>query len=174
MLSTPQGLPPVHRIVITARESSKLSTRAFALHFFQGGWSFELPKVANKVDTALNHGAAAFGFLVVDAVVATALCASDSGSVANLGFRVFGHGRLNALATLNLHSSVRLMVLQSNKPCAILAQFLDGGLLKPHRERIRVSSHALAPLWPNAPEESGLRGAHRAWPPLNKNTNGLK
>ena len=127
MLSTPQGLPPVHRIVITARESSKLSTRAFALHFFQGGWSFELPKVANKVrfDTD-NHGAAAFGFLVVDAVVATALCASDSGSVANLGFRVFGHGRLNALATLNLHSSVRLKVLQSNKPCAILAQSLMG------------------------------------------------
>ena len=122
MLSTPQGLSPVHRIVITARESSKLSTRAFALHFFQGGWSFELPKVANKVrfDTAFNHGAAAFGFLVVDAVVATALCASDSGSVANLGFRVFGHGRLNALATLNLHSSVRLKVLQSTSPAPYL------------------------------------------------------
>jgi heme A synthase len=71
-----------------------LSTGTFASHFFQGGRKFELPKVADKVrlDTPLNHSAAAFSFLVVDAIAAAALCAPDSGSVANLGFRVFGQG----------------------------------------------------------------------------------
>jgi hypothetical protein len=60
---------------------------------------FELPKVADKVrlDTAFNHSAAAFGFLVVDAVAAMALCGSRSGSVVSLGLGVFGHVRLNAL-----------------------------------------------------------------------------
>src|SRR5215467_14825973 len=77
-----------------------LSTGTFASHFFQGRRKFELPKVADKVrlDTPLNHSAAAFSFLVVDAIAAAALCAADSGSIANLRFRVFGHGRLNALS----------------------------------------------------------------------------
>jgi hypothetical protein len=82
-----------------------LPTGTFASHFFQGGRKFELPKVADKVrlDTPLNHSAAAFSFLVIDAIAAAALCAADSGSVANFGFRVFGHDRLNALATIDLH-----------------------------------------------------------------------
>ena len=48
---------------------------------------FELPKIADKVrlDTPLNHSAAAFSFLIVDAIATAALCATDGGSVLNLG-----------------------------------------------------------------------------------------
>src|SRR5262249_49907682 len=83
---------------------------------------FEFPKVADKVrlDTPLNHSAAAFDFLEVDAIAAAALCAADSGSIANLGFRVFGHGRLNALDTIDLHFWSCLIVAFPDGLCPAL------------------------------------------------------
>jgi hypothetical protein len=70
---------------------------------FGSGWRLELPKVADKVaglDTALDHSAVRF--LVVDAVAATAFCGTRNSSVANLGFRVFGHGGLTRLRPFQL------------------------------------------------------------------------
>src|SRR5262249_29416562 len=72
---------------------------------------FELPKVADKawLDTPLNQSAVAFGFLAVNAGAAAALCGTNSGSIANLSFRVFGHGRLTRLRPLSLPTGATIV-----------------------------------------------------------------